>query len=131
MKKIEVAAAAIFHEGRVLAAQRGYGELKDGWEFPGGKLEPGESPEQALVRELREEMDVTVSVEEKLGMVEYDYPAFHVRLHLFAASVTEGKIVLLEHEGARWVDENTIGELSWLPADLDLLPAVVKRLKKI
>ena len=128
MKRIEVVAAAIYQDGKVLAAQRGYGEFKGGWEFPGGKIEPGETQEQAIVREIQEEMAATIEVVEKLGTVEYDYPTFHLTMHCFWTTVKDGKLQLLEHEGAKWVDKETIHTVDWLPADVELVEKVVCKL---
>ena len=129
MKTVKVVAAAIYQEGKVLAAQRGYGEFKGGWEFPGGKIEPGETPEQAIVREIQEELAATIDVKEKIGTVEYDYPAFHLTMHCFGATLKDGEPKLLEHENARWVDKNTIHTVSWLPADMELVERVAKKLE--
>lgn len=129
MKTIEVVAAAIYQDGKVLAAQRGYGEFKGGWEFPGGKIEPGETPEQAIVREIQEELAATIEVKEKIGTVEYDYPAFHLTMHCFWTTVKAGEPKLLEHENARWVDKNTIRNVGWLPADMELVEQVAKKLE--
>lgn len=128
MKCIEVVAAVIYQDGKVLAAQRGYGEFKGGWEFPGGKIEPGETQEQAIVREIQEEMAATIEVVEKLGTVEYDYPTFHLIMHCFWTTVKDGKLQLLEHEGAKWVDKETIHTVDWLPADVELVEKVVCKL---
>lgn len=128
MKRIEVVAAAIYQDGKVLAAQRGYGEFKGGWEFPGGKIEPGETQEQAIVREIQEEMAATIEVVEKLGTVEYDYPTFHLTMHCFWTTVKDGKLQLLEHEGAKWVDKETIHTVDWLPADVEIVEQVAERL---
>ena len=128
MKSIEVVAAAIYQDGKVLAAQRGYGEFKGGWEFPGGKIELGETQEQAIVREIQEEMAATIEVVEKLGTVEYDYPTFHLTMHCFWTTVKDGKLQLLEHEGAKWVDKETIHTVDWLPADVELVEKVVCKL---
>lgn len=122
MKRIEVVAAVIVENGRLFATQRGYGEFKDYWEFPGGKIEPGETPEEALRREIREELDTTVEVGGLLTTVEYDYPQFHLTLHCYCCRVAEGGLTLKEHEAAVWLDLNRVGELNWLPADLLLLP---------
>ena len=128
MKRIEVVAAAIFQDGKVLAAQRGYGEFKGGWEFPGGKIEPGETQEQAIVREIQEEMAATIEGVEKLGTVEYDYPTFHLTMHCFWTTVKDGKLQLLEHEGAKWVDKETIHTVDWLPADVEIVEQVTRKL---
>ena len=128
MKRIEVVAAVIYQDGKVLAAQRGYGEFKGGWEFPGGKIEPGETQEQAIVREIQEEMAATIEVVEKLGTVEYDYPTFHLTMHCFWTTVKDGKLQLLEHEGAKWVDKETIYTVDWLPADVEIVEQVTRKL---
>ena len=122
MKRIEVVAAVIIEDGRLFATQRGYGEFKDYWEFPGGKIEPGETPEEALRREIREELDTTVEVGALLTTVEYDYPQFHLILHCFRCRVAEGSLTLKEHEAALWIGLTRLRELNWLPADLQLLP---------
>ena len=119
MKRIEVVAAIIHHEGKILATQRGYGEFKDGWEFPGGKVEPGETPQQAIVREIREELEVTIRPERLVTTVECDYPKFHLTMHCFLASVTEGSITLLEHEAAKWLGKDELDTVAWLPADVE------------
>lgn len=129
MKCIEVVAAAIYQDGKVLAAQRGYGEFKGGWEFPGGKVEPGESLKNAIVREIQEEMEATIEVGEKIGTVEYDYPNFHLKMHCFWATVKEGELKLLEHDGAMWLDKDNIQSVQWLPADVELVEKVVKILE--
>ncbi|MCI6797510.1 MAG: (deoxy)nucleoside triphosphate pyrophosphohydrolase [Succinatimonas sp.] len=121
MKNIEVVAAVICENGKILAAQRGYGEFKDGWEFPGGKMEKGESAEQALIRELREELTVTVEVEKLLMTVEYDYPAFHLTMHCFLTKIISGKINLLEHEAMKWLSSEDINSVEWLPADIQVV----------
>ena len=128
MKCIEVVAAVIYQDGKVLAAQRGYGEFKGGWELPCGKIEPGETQEQAIIREIQEEMAATIEVVEKLGTVEYDYPTFHLTMHCFWTTVKDGKLQLLEHEGAKWVDKETIHTVDWLPADVELVEKVVCKL---
>ena len=127
MKTIHVVAAVIRDGSRYFATQRGYGEWKDYWEFPGGKIEPGETPEQALVREIREELDADIRVGEKLTTVEYDYPAFHLSMECFFASVKDSHIVLKEHEAARWLEQKDLDTVSWLPAD----QTVVKMLKQL
>jgi len=125
LKRIEVVAAIILHEGKIFVTQRGYGDWKDWWEFPGGKMEPGESQQAALVREIREELATEISVGEKLCTVEYDYPKFHLTMHCFLCSVVSGELSLLEHEDARWLSRVDLDSVKWLPADLD----VVARLK--
>lgn len=118
MKTIEVAAAIITHNGRVFATQRGYGEFKDGWEFPGGKMEPGETPQQALVREIQEELDTEIEVGELVETVEYDYPGFHLTMHCFLCTIRSGALVLKEHEAARWLTREELNDVDWLPADV-------------
>ena len=102
-KHIEVVAAIIVRDGRIFATQRGYGEWKDWWEFPGGKIEPGESPEDALKREIREELATEIEVDELLTTVEYDYPKFHLTMHCYLCTIISGDLTLLEHEDARWL----------------------------
>lgn len=120
-KTIRVSAAIICQDGRIFATQRGYGEFKDGWEFPGGKVEPGETPPQALVREIREELDTEIEVGELFETVEYDYPNFHLTMDCFLCTVKSGGLVLKEHEAARWLTREEIGSVEWLPADLGLI----------
>ncbi len=130
-KKIEVVAAIIRDGGRIFATQRGYGEFKDGWEFPGGKIEPGETPQQALVREIREELDTEIEVGELLQTVEYDYPAFHLTMHCFWCTVRKGELVLKEHEAAKWLTGETLDSVEWLPADRGLIEKIQLGLKRI
>ena len=125
MKTIEVAAAIITHNGRVFATQRGYGEFKDGWEFPGGKMEPGETPQQALVREIQEELDTEIEVGELVETVEYDYPNFQLTMHCFLCTIRSGELVLKEHEAAKWLTRAELDSVDWLPADVK----VVEKLK--
>ena len=113
MKTVEVVAAIIIKDGRVFATQRGYGEFKDGWEFPGGKIEPGESRKEALVREIKEELDADIRVGSLLETVEYDYPAFHLTMHCFFCELISEDIVLKEHEDARWLSEEELGTVDW------------------
>lgn len=126
MKTVEVVAAVIVENGRVFATQRGYGEFKDMWEFPGGKIEPGESAGEALAREIREELDTEIRVGPFLCSVEYDYPAFHLKMDCFLCTVVSGNLVLKEHESARWLDPGQFGSVRWLPADLEILPAIAE-----
>ena len=125
MKKIEVVAGVIKDGDRIFATQRGYGDQKGGWEFPGGKMEPGETPKQALVRELKEELDIEVNVGEKICTVEYDYPKFHLTMHCFWATIVSGAIKLLEHEDAKWLDRESIRSVDWLPADIEVVNHLV------
>lgn len=124
MKTINVVAAVIMKEGRVFATQRGYGEFKDGWEFPGGKVEAGESPEEALRREIREELEVEVNVGDLIDTIEYDYPAFHLSMKCYACTVAGGSPHLLEHEAARWLSADQLDSVAWLPADITLIPKI-------
>ncbi len=127
MKTIEVAAAVIHDEGKILATQRGYGDFKGGWEFPGGKIQPGESAEEAIVREIQEELQVCIRPEKLLTTVEYDYETFHLTMHCFLASIIKGEIQLIEHEAMRWLTSDQLESVDWLPADI----AVVAQLKRI
>lgn len=125
MKTIHVVAAVIRGKdnlaGRIFVTQRGYGDFKDGWEFPGGKIEAGETAEEALKREIREELDTEIEVGELIEAVEYDYPAFHLSMQCFWCDVVSGKLTLLEHEAARWLGREDLDSVEWLPADLDLI----------
>lgn len=121
LKRIEVVAAIIIEEGRLFATQRGYGEFKDKWEFPGGKVEPGESDECALVREIKEELDTDIEVQELLCTVEYDYPEFHLSMKCYACRVLSGNLTLLEHEDARWLSREELWSVDWLPADEEVI----------
>ena len=124
MKSIDVVAAIIHHDGKILATQRGHGEFAGGWEFPGGKIEPGETPEQATVREIEEELDATVAVGDLLTVVDYDYPTFHLHMYCFLAQVVQGRIELHEHSDAAWLDADNIDSVDWLPADIDVVKAI-------
>ena len=118
MKQIEVVAAIIHDdEGRIFATQRGYGDWKDWWEFPGGKMEPGEAPEEALLREIWEELETRIVVERLVKTVEWDYPKFHLTMHCFLCHIESGHPVLLEHEAARWLKQGKLDDVNWLPAD--------------
>lgn len=130
MKTVRVVAAIIIENGKVFATQRGYGEFKDGWEFPGGKIEPGETPEEAIVREIKEELDTEVEVIELLDTVEYDYPNFHLSMGCFICKIKSGDLVLKEHEAATWLTKDTLGSLEWLPADMGLVGEIEKYLKE-
>ena len=121
MKVVKVVAAIIAQEGKIFATQRGYGEFKDGWEFPGGKIEEGEMPQQALVREIQEELDTEVEVGDLLGTVEYDYPTFHLSMQCFLCRIKSGRLNLKEHEAARWLAEDELDSVDWLPADIEVL----------
>ena len=130
MKTIRVTAAIIIENDKVFATQRGYGEFKDGWEFPGGKIEPNEAPEDAIVREIREELDTEIEVVELLDTVEYDYPEFHLSMDCFICRIKSGNLVLKEHEAARWLTRETLGSVEWLPADQALIGKSEKYLRK-
>ena len=128
MKIINVVAAIIVRDGKILATQRGYGEYKDGWEFPGGKIEPGESSRDALVREIREELAADIVVGDLLTTVEYDYPDFHLSMDCFRATLAEGSSMdLLEHEAAKWLTEEELDSVDWLPADVLVVEAIRDR----
>ena len=124
MKEIRVVAAIIIKNGKVFATQRGYGDFKDGWEFPGGKIDVGETPKEALVREIKEELDTEVEVIELLDTVEYDYPNFHLSMDCFICSIKSGNLVLKEHEAAQWLTKETLDSVDWLPADLGLIDKI-------
>lgn len=121
MKRIEVVAAIIGHAGKIFVTQRGYGEFKDYWEFPGGKMESGESREEALKRELREELDTEISIDAFLTTVEYDYPSFRITLHFYFCSILSGYPVLKEHENAAWLSPQELDSVRWLPADTEVI----------
>ena len=124
MKHIEVVAGIIKDGDKIFATQRGYGDFKDGWEFPGGKMEPGETCEQALARELKEELAIDVNVGEFLCTVDYDYPTFHLTMHCFYCSVVGGELTLLEHEAAKWLKMTELHSVDWLPADVEVVSAL-------
>ena len=125
-KSIDVVAAVIVDDGRILATQRGYGEFEGGWEFPGGKVEPGETPEDALRREMREELGARVEVGRLLSTVEYDYPTFHLNMACFLCTLTDGGFELLEHHAARWLGARDIDSVAWLPADAGVVEQIVR-----
>jgi 8-oxo-dGTP diphosphatase len=129
MKTIEVVAAVILDGGKVFATQRGYGVYKDWWEFPGGKIEAGETREAALIREIQEELNTEIAVEELIKTVEWDYPDFHLVMHCFRCSIRSGDLTLNEHEAARWLTAETIRSVNWLPADLEIIEQVKKLLQ--
>lgn len=124
MKTITVSAAIILKDGKVLAAQRGYGEFKDGWEFPGGKLETGESGIDACIREIREELNVEIRVLRHLCTVEHDYEQFHLSMQCFLCTIESGTILDTEHENLRWLDRNSLWCVEWLPADVKVVEAL-------
>lgn len=122
LKTIEVVAAVIVDvEGRIFATQRGYGDWKDWWEFPGGKIEPGETPQEALRREIREELDADIEVGELLRTIDYEYPAFHLTMHCFKCRLSDGHLTLLEHEAAKWLTPSALHSVRWLPADEEII----------
>ena len=121
MKIVHGVAAIIIKDNKIFATQRGYGEFKDGWEFPGGKIEAGETPEEALKREIREELNTEISVDEFFINIEYDYPAFHLSMKCYLCHVLSGKLELLEHENAKWLSKNELDSVDWLPADAEII----------
>lgn len=130
MKTINVVAAIIIKDNKIFATQRGYGEFKDGWEFPGGKVEQGEAPENAIVREIKEELDTVIEVIEYFDTVEYDYPNFHLSMKCYICTVVSGKLELLEHEAAKWLDKYSLDSVAWLTADLGLVDKLKDYLSK-
>ena len=127
MKQIEVVAAIIRKDDLIFATQRGYGDFKDWWEFPGGKVEAGETPEEALKREIREELSTEINVDEFLCTVEYDYPAFHLIMHCYLCSLLTEALHLNEHEAARWLKLEDLDSVDWLPADLEVVETILSR----
>lgn len=126
MKTIKVVAAIIEKDGKIFATQRGYGNYKDWWEFPGGKIEAGETPEEALIREIKEELDTEIVVNDYLTTVEYDYPEFHLSMDCFMCSILYGDLKLLEHESAIWLPIDDMWHVNWLPADVQVVEAILK-----
>ncbi len=124
MKTIRVVAAVIKDGDRIFATARGYGDFKGGWEFPGGKIEPGETPQEALAREIKEELDTEISVGDLIDTVEYDYPKFHLSMDCFWCSIISGNLVLKEAEDAKWLTRDTIDSVAWLPADKGLVEKI-------
>ena len=128
MKKIEVAAAIIVKDHYILATQKGYGPFEGMWEFPGGKVEGLETPEDALIREIKEELDTQIVIDSHLTTVEYDYPDFHLTMYCFLCSLPDEHFVLLEHKSAKWLDKHNLDSVNWLPADLDLIELLKSRI---
>ena len=126
MKTVRVVAAVIRKDDKIFATQRGYGEFKDGWEFPGGKIEEGETPEQALAREIKEELDTEIQVGKLIDTIEYDYPKFHLSMDCFWCEIMQGGLELKEHEAARWLSKEELYSVDWLPADV----GVIERIKE-
>ena len=128
MKTVKVVAAVIHSDDKVFATARGYGDYKGQWEFPGGKIEPGELPQQALTREIREELDTDIEVGDLIGTVEYDYPTFHLSMDCFWCTVVNGNLILKEAQEARWLGKSEIYSVQWLPADITIIDRLVKQL---
>lgn len=127
MKSIDVVAAIIERDGMILATQRGYGDMEGGWEFPGGKVEPNETPEQALLREIEEELGARIAIEAHFATVDYDYESFHLHMRCYLAHIENGTPELREHSAARWLDAATIDDVAWLPADEEVIQEIKKR----
>lgn len=128
MKIIRVVAAVIKNENKIFATARGYGEFKGQWEFPGGKIEAGETPQEALVREIKEELETTIQVGDLIDTIEYDYPTFHLSMDCYWCDVVEGELKLLEAESARWLSKEELYDVKWLPADILLIEKIMKNL---
>lgn len=126
VKSIRVSAAVIHRDGKIFATKRGYGKYKGKWEFPGGKREEGESGEEALYREIKEELDSKVKIEKLICTTDYDYPTFHLTMDVYLSTLIEGKLTLLEHEDAKWVSLDSIDNLDWLPADWSVIDEIKK-----
>lgn len=129
MKTIHVVAAIINRGNEIFATQRGYGAYKDWWEFPGGKIEPGETSEEALVREIKEELATDITVDKYITTVEYDYPEFHLVMDCFWCSIMNGELTLLEHEAARWLPLNDLKQVNWLPADVEVINKIENEIR--
>ena len=128
MKTVRVVAAVIRKDDKIFATQRGYGEFKNGWEFPGGKIEEGEAPEQALAREIKEELDTEIQVGKLIDTIEYDYPKFHLSMDCFWCEIMQGGLELKEHEAARWLSKEELYSVDWLPADVGVVEKIKKEL---
>lgn len=126
MRQIEVVAAIIVKDNKVFATQRGYGEWKDFWEFPGGKIDAGETPEEALRREIKEELDTEIAVGELFTTINFDYPTFHITMHCYLCTIENGSLTLLEHEAAKWLSLEQLDSVTWLPADLLVIAELQK-----
>lgn len=124
MKNIREVAAIMIENNKIFATQRGYGDFKDGWEFPGGKIEKGETPEEALIREIKEELDTTINVNKKIDTVEQDYPNFHLSMNCFICNILEGDLVLKEHEASKWLSKDELYSVDWLPADKKIIEKI-------
>ena len=129
IKKFVSVVAAVIHKNengieKIFATQRGYGDYKDGWEFPGGKVEPGETPEDAIVREIKEELDTDINVEKYIGMVEYDYPTFYLSMRCYQCTIKSGSLILKEHEAAKWLKMENLYSVEWLPADMEVVEMI-------
>ena len=127
MKKIEVVAAILHRGGAYFATQRGYGEFEGMWEFPGGKIEPGESRDVALKREIQEELGVDIVIEDLICTTEYDYPSFHLTMHCYLCNIASGEIELREHKSARWLTAETLDSVEWLPADKEVIDKLITK----
>lgn len=130
MKQIEVVAAVLYRDGEYFATQRGYGEFEGMWEFPGGKIEPGENPESALEREIQEELGIDISIEGFLCTTDYDYPSFHLKMHCYLCSIVSGDIELREHKSARWLTAQKLDSVEWLPADTEVTEILKQNYQK-
>lgn len=130
LKRIEVVAAIIVRAGKVLATQRGYGDWEGWWEFPGGKVEAGEAPEQAIVREIHEELNAAINVGDYLCTAEYDYPTFHLSMRCYLCSLVDERFELLEHHAARWLDVAHLDDVQWLPADVQVIQAIKSKMSR-
>lgn len=130
MKTVKVVAAVIRKDNKIFATQRGYGDFKGGWEFPGGKVEEGETPEEALAREIKEELATDIEVGDFIADIEYDYPTFHLSMKCFWATIKDGNLTLLEHEAAKWLDADSIYSVDWLPADELIIPDIKLQIRE-
>lgn len=124
MKVIKVVAAIIVEDNKIFVTQRGYGDFKGGWEFPGGKVEAGEFPQEALIREIKEELDTEIAVGELIDTIEYDYPNFHLSMDCFWAKIVSGDLILKEHAAAKWLTRDELDSVEWLPADITLIEKI-------